>query len=344
MSENEVPGAGERAAANERKILQRKTIKFVVVFVVSVFGLLVAYGMLEDTRGNDLYLYQVGRSTAWLLSLVGDSARVVGDPRTYPGKEAYVRASLEAWRNGEDAPDSGEFQGADAMPLTPWESWEYSAVSQRRELESLIKTWDERGEAWRSDPVNRPQVEKMKVRIQRLQSREVGPTVSFVLRRGLASEIADVRQGLATVQQEAGLTDEERSARVAGDKDRLQKLERKEAELAETDPEAVNGLAFSFVVIPDCGAIPTMVIFVSAVLAFPARWWKKLVGIGAGLPILYSVNTLRLTVLAVIGAWNHGGSVFRFAHEYVWQGVYIIFVVVTWLAWVELLVRRKKAG
>jgi exosortase/archaeosortase family protein len=60
-----------------------------------------------------------------------------------------------------------------------------------------------------------------------------------------------------------------------------------------------------------------------------------------GIPLLYGINTLRLTVLAVIGAWDRGGAIFKFAHEYVWQGIYIIFVVIVWLGWVELLVKAR---
>ncbi|MCX6034245.1 MAG: archaeosortase/exosortase family protein, partial [Chloroflexi bacterium] len=92
------------------------------------------------------------------------------------------------------------------------------------------------------------------------------------------------------------------------------------------------------------GPIPTMVIFVAAAVAFPTRWWKKLLAAALGVPFLYLVNALRLTVLAVIGAWDHGGAVFKFTHEYIWQGIYIIFVVVVWLAWVELLARRRRAS
>ena len=338
-----VSASEAEAAARNRKALRRKTIKFVVVFIGSVFGLLGAHAALVETRGNDYYLYQVARSTAYVLDWVGDSGRVVGHMKNYPGKEAYVRACLEAWRNGAETPPPAQFEGVDGPPLTPWERWSYSASSERRELAQLLKVWKERGDLWRFNPINQAEVEKVRARIDRLQNRDRGPTVSFVLRAGLASKLAEARRAVAEAQRDTTLSEEERAARVEETKARLAELDSKRKMAADKDPESLNGLGFSFVVVPDCGAIPTMVIFVAAVVAFPTRWWKKLLGVVLGIPFLYGINTLRLSVLAVVGAWDHGGAIFTFAHEYVWQGIYIIFVVLVWLAWVELLVRRKNA-
>jgi len=60
-----------------------------------------------------------------------------------------------------------------------------------------------------------------------------------------------------------------------------------------------------------------------------------------GLPIMYGVNIFRLSCLAVIGAINNGGVWFDFSHLYVWQAIYIVFVVAVWLAWVEYVVRQR---
>ena len=88
-----------------------------------------------------------------------------------------------------------------------------------------------------------------------------------------------------------------------------------------------------------------MSIFVAAIVAFPTRIWKRLLGLAGGVPILYSVNLGRLSMLAIIGAYDDspGQKWFTFIHEYVWQGVFIIFVVAVWLAWVEFVVGRRTA-
>ncbi|MCL4219007.1 MAG: exosortase H, partial [Candidatus Hydrogenedentes bacterium] len=68
---------------------------------------------------------------------------------------------------------------------------------------------------------------------------------------------------------------------------------------------------------------------------------KRLLGIMLGVPALYIINILRLTCLALLGAWDDGGEWFDFAHHYVWQGIYLVFVVGIWLLWVEFSGRRK---
>ena len=74
-------------------------------------------------------------------------------------------------------------------------------------------------------------------------------------------------------------------------------------------------------------------------LAFPTRWWKRFVGIAAGVPLLYAINVVRLVCLGLIGAYDETQEIFDFAHHYVWQGIYIIFVVAIWMVWVEVLVK-----
>lgn len=100
---------------------------------------------------------------------------------------------------------------------------------------------------------------------------------------------------------------------------------------------------FTFRIVPGCGAIPSMAIYLSAVLAFPAAWRKKLTGIACGLLVLSGINLGRLVVLAHIGAYDSTETHrwFTFAHEYVFQAVFMLFVGAVWLVWVEW-VRQKQ--
>ena len=67
----------------------------------------------------------------------------------------------------------------------------------------------------------------------------------------------------------------------------------------------------------------------------------RVVGVG----LLYGVNVSRLTMMAMIGAADNtvGSRWFNFAHEYVWQGIFIIFVVAVWMAWIEFIVKARNA-
>ncbi len=162
---------------------------------------------------------------------------------------------------------------------------------------------------------------------------DTGPLVSLTLTAGKRRQLDDARAALAKSEAASGKADEPLRARIES----LQK------ERAEATPEALvkmdKDVDFRFSVVPDCGALPSMAIFVAAMLAFPTRWWKRLVGIAAGLPLLYGINVVRLVCLGLIGAYYEGGPEFDFAHHYVWQGIYIVFVVAIWMVWVEVLVK-----
>ncbi len=97
----------------------------------------------------------------------------------------------------------------------------------------------------------------------------------------------------------------------------------------------------SFEIIGECTAYYPCAIFVAAVGAFPARWTRKLLGIGLGVPILLLINQLRLVSLCYIQYWipQH----FEMLHILVWQSLIIILTVVLWLIWATTLAGDHEA-
>jgi len=298
-NESEPPGTESSISPSDKKALRRKTLAFIIIFIVSAFVLLVGYDQAKNTRLNDWYLLRVAQSTAWLLNKVGESC-TVADPKVYTGREAEIRAALEAWKRGEDAPPPPEkpSDNSTAPPLTPWEVWQFEAGTQRESIVKIEREIEQLREDNTMSPQQQAQVIALKEKtLLGFKMRDNGPRVAFVLK----NEIKD-----------------------DGAKNQQKKK-----------------YSFSFILIPTCSAVQEMVIFLSAILAFPARWWKKIIGLLIGLPALYWVNAFRLMVLACIGALDPSRKWFNFAHEYLWQGIYIVFVVALWMGWVELLVRRK---
>lgn len=178
--------------------------------------------------------------------------------------------------------------------------------------------------------------------VQYAQSQKnMGPKVRFVAERGVQDAIRDAQARIAEINRSEGGA-EVHAAELAALRADIEMLE---ARLdAAKDPEERAELnraeSFMFTVVSECGAIEVMAIFVAALLAFPCPWWKRIVGIIVGLPLLYAVNIGRLACLGYIGAYNR--EWFDFAHHYLWQAIYIIFVVVIWMLWVELLVKQRK--
>lgn len=162
---------------------------------------------------------------------------------------------------------------------------------------------------------------------------EDGPRVEFVAVAGPHLLLNEARHRLKDAQR-AG--DEERAAAARIEIARLEEVVALPPEERGRDTKY-----FRFEIIPECGAMEIFAIYLAAVLAFPTTWLKRIIGVVAGLPLMYAVNIFRLACLAFIGAYTSGGQWFDFAHHFVWQGVYIIFVVAVWLGWIELVVRKK---
>ena len=168
-----------------------------------------------------------------------------------------------------------------------------------------------------------------------------GPLVHVVWSGGTQGAIEDAQLALARVTTNPDLSHADRQQRSGDLLIRIRELEETlSSQRRENAPvEVIEGRRFRFTVIPECGAIETMAIYIAAILGFPALMWKRLAGIVLGIPLLYAVNIFRLSCLGLIGAW-FDTAVFDFAHHYVWQAIYLVFVVVVWLLWMELFVRR----
>ena len=95
---------------------------------------------------------------------------------------------------------------------------------------------------------------------------------------------------------------------------------------------------FRFTIIYHCAGIFGMMIYAAAVLAYTARWWEKIYGLIMGFIGLYAINTIRMAALGVIGMkWRKH---FDFYHEFLWQGIFIIFVIAFWVFWKEKLIKN----
>ncbi len=111
---------------------------------------------------------------------------------------------------------------------------------------------------------------------------------------------------------------------------------------AETNASGnlITGAGIALLVIEECTGAYEMIIFAAAVLAFPAGWRKKELGILLGLPLLYAINILRMLLLAYIQA--HGSpELFDFMHIYFWQATLILMILGVFILWIKLAVYRN---
>jgi len=90
---------------------------------------------------------------------------------------------------------------------------------------------------------------------------------------------------------------------------------------------------FSIEVVGECTGLYEMLIFLAAMIAYPASWKRKLIGAGLGIPFLYVINIIRMIFITVVG--NSSPQTFDFLHMYFWQVAMILIIVSAWVLWIE---------
>ena len=96
-----------------------------------------------------------------------------------------------------------------------------------------------------------------------------------------------------------------------------------------------NGFAVS--IEAGCNGVEATIVLLAAILAFPATWKQKLVGLAAGILAVQGLNVVRVISLFYLGQWDRDW--FEWAHLYVWQALIMLDVLIVWLIWVRTLPR-----
>lgn len=84
---------------------------------------------------------------------------------------------------------------------------------------------------------------------------------------------------------------------------------------------------------PGCNGVEACIILFAAVVAFPTTWRHRAWGLALGFVAVQGLNVVRVISLFYLGQWNT--EWFRIAHEFLWQGLIMLDVLVVWLLWVR---------
>jgi exosortase H (IPTLxxWG-CTERM-specific) len=82
-----------------------------------------------------------------------------------------------------------------------------------------------------------------------------------------------------------------------------------------------------------CNGIEAMLVLVAGMLAYPAAWGQRALGIAIGAVAIQSLNLLRVVSLFYLGQWNR--EWFEWAHLYAWQALIMLDAVIVWLLWIR---------
>lgn len=105
---------------------------------------------------------------------------------------------------------------------------------------------------------------------------------------------------------------------------------------------SISSPAFSIVIRQGCDAIEPTVLFICAILAFPAPFVSKIPGIITGALFLAILNLVRIVTLFLTGVYFP--NAFQFMHIEAWQGLFIFFAILLWVFWLLWTGKRQVPG
>ncbi|WP_394358032.1 exosortase H [Methylococcus mesophilus] len=102
-----------------------------------------------------------------------------------------------------------------------------------------------------------------------------------------------------------------------------------------TDGQLIVNLATGYGVTIEagCNGIEASIVLIAAILAFPSRPIRKLMGIGVGVLAVQGLNLVRIVSLFYLGEWNT--TAFEWAHLYIWQSLIMLDVLIIFLLWMR---------
>ena len=86
---------------------------------------------------------------------------------------------------------------------------------------------------------------------------------------------------------------------------------------------------------PGCNGVEAVIVVMAAILATPAGWAYKLIGIGLSFATIQALNLIRIISLFYLLQCNPAW--FEWAHLYLWQALIMLDGVIVYLLWVRML-------
>lgn len=98
--------------------------------------------------------------------------------------------------------------------------------------------------------------------------------------------------------------------------------------------------AFAVSIERGCNGLEAVIILVSGVMAFPAKFRDKMAGLAVGFIAIQALNLVRIISLFYMGQYSKVW--FDWFHLYLWQALIILDAVFVWLIWLRWVARRQR--
>lgn len=100
---------------------------------------------------------------------------------------------------------------------------------------------------------------------------------------------------------------------------------------AHAEGTRVIGPSFQVRIVNNCNGVYVTALVVAAMLATPASWMRRTLGIAGATAAIYVLNLGRTSSLFAIGSYRHDW--FNFFHVYVWETVVVMATLAIFVAW-----------
>ena len=114
------------------------------------------------------------------------------------------------------------------------------------------------------------------------------------------------------------------------------------AEQASAEGNLLRSPRALLAVVRGCDGAGALFLVIAAVLAFPAGWRLRVIGLLGGALLVYVLNLTRLVGLYFVAAYR--GDWFAPLHTYVVPGLVVVVVAICYLQWVTLAMPQAHAG
>ena len=95
---------------------------------------------------------------------------------------------------------------------------------------------------------------------------------------------------------------------------------------------------FAMTIEAGCNGVEAMLVLLAGILAFPAPWRSKLIGLAIGAVAIQALNLVRIVSLFYLGQWDM--KWFEWAHLYLWQALIMLDALIVWMLWIRALPER----
>jgi len=109
--------------------------------------------------------------------------------------------------------------------------------------------------------------------------------------------------------------------------------------LAEGKILRFSDTGFAVAIESGCNGVEAMIVFIAAVIAYPASWRARGSALAVGFVAIQVLNLARIISLLYLGNWNL--TIFSWVHLYLWPVLIMLDVLVVFLLYLRIIGRKQ---